>query len=149
MRLTTKGKFAVTALLDIAIYSNNSAPMTLYTISERQGISISYLEQLFVKLRRFGMVKSYKGPGGGYVLAREADKIKVSEIIKAVDDDMDARTCNGMKNCHDNNKCLTHDLWNGLTNHVYRYLDNISLHDLLPKKSLTTPQKLSHVITKA
>lgn len=142
MKLTTKGKFAVTALLDIAIYSDKN-PMTLYAISERQGISISYLEQLFVKLRRFGMVKSYKGPGGGYVLAREVDKIRVSEIIKAVDDDMDARTCNGMRNCHDNNQCLTHDLWNGLTTHVYRYLDNITLHDLLPKKAANVALKLN------
>ena len=145
MKLTTKGKFAVTALLDIAIYGDKN-PMTLYAISERQGISISYLEQLFVKLRRFGMVKSYKGPGGGYVLAHESDKIKISQIIKAVDDDMDARTCNGMKNCRDNNKCLTHDLWSGLTNHVYRYLDEISLYDLLPQKTVITP--LNGILTK-
>lgn len=142
MKLTTKGKFAVTALLDIAIYSHDT-PMTLYTISERQGISISYLEQLFVKLRRFGMVKSYKGPGGGYVLAKEIDQISVSEIIKAVDDDMDARTCNGMRNCHDNKKCLTHDLWNGLTTHVYSYLDNIKLSDLIPKNQQTIALKLT------
>ncbi|MBP9742678.1 MAG: Rrf2 family transcriptional regulator [Burkholderiales bacterium] len=131
MKLTTKGKFAVTALLDIAIYSKNN-PLTLCNISERQGISVSYLEQLFVKLRRFGMVKSYKGPGGGYMLAKELNEIRVSEIIKAVDDDMDARTCNGMRNCQQNKKCLTHDLWNGLTNHVYNYLDNITLNDLIP-----------------
>ncbi|MDQ5921350.1 MAG: Rrf2 family transcriptional regulator, iron-sulfur cluster assembly transcription factor [Pseudomonadota bacterium] len=142
MKLTTKGKFAVTALLDIAIYSN-STPMTLCTISERQGISVSYLEQLFVKLRRFGMVKSYKGPGGGYVLAKDLNKISVSEIIKAVDDDMDARSCNGMRNCNSNNKqCLTHDLWNGLTNHVYNYLDNITLNDLV-SQSKTSIIKLS------
>ncbi len=138
MKLTTKGKFAVTAMLDIAIHSD-STPMTLYAISERQGISISYLEQLFVKLRRFGMVKSYKGPGGGYMLAKEMNKISVSEIIKAVDDDMDARTCNGQKNCHSNNKCLTHDLWNGLTNHVYKYLDSITLNDLIPSTKTSTP----------
>ena len=136
MKLTTKGKFAVTALLDIAIYSEKQAnPMTLHTISERQGISISYLEQLFVKLRRFGMVKSYKGPGGGYVLAREVNEIRVSEIIKAVDDDMDARSCSGMRNCREENKqCLTHELWNGLTEHVYTYLDKITLKDLIPTK---------------
>lgn len=135
MKLTTKGKFAVTALLDIAIYSNDYAtPMTLYTISERQGISISYLEQLFVKLRRFGMVKSYKGPGGGYILARDVNSIKVSEIIKAVDDDMDARSCSGMRNCREKKQCLTHDLWNGLTDHVYNYLEKITLRDLIPVK---------------
>ncbi|MFN7094801.1 MAG: Rrf2 family transcriptional regulator, partial [Burkholderiales bacterium] len=96
MKLTTKGKFAVTALLDIALYSDcDTTPMTLQNISERQGISISYLEQLFVKLRRYGMVKSYKGPGGGYVLAKELHKLSIAEIIKAVDEDMDARTCRG------------------------------------------------------
>ena len=146
MKLTTKGKFAVTALLDIAIYSD-SAPMTLFAISERQGISISYLEQLFVKLRRFGMVKSYKGPGGGYMLARSMNEISVSEIIKAVDDDMDARTCSGLKNCRSNNKCLTHDLWNGLTNHVYQYLDGITLNDLIPSNNapLNKAQTLTRI----
>jgi Rrf2 family iron-sulfur cluster assembly transcriptional regulator len=147
MKLTTKGKFAVTAMLDIAIYSDSS-PMTLYAISERQGISISYLEQLFVKLRRLGMVKSYKGPGGGYMLAREMNKISVSEIIKAVDDDMDARSCSGLKNCRSNNKCLTHDLWNGLTNHVYQYLDGITLNDLIKKPTSQTEIKLNKTITK-
>lgn len=144
MKLTTKGKFAVTALLDIALYGDNSKPMTLYTISDRQGISVSYLEQLFVKLRRQGMVKSYKGPGGGYILSRNPDKIKVSEIIKAVDDDLDARSCHGMKNCRENNQCLTHDLWNGLTNHVYDYLDKISLLNLLENsnKHKEQPQKI-------
>jgi Rrf2 family iron-sulfur cluster assembly transcriptional regulator len=131
MKLTTKGKFAVTALLDIAIYGGDGKPMTLYAISDRQGISISYLEQLFVKLRRQGMVKSYKGPGGGYVLSKNLDQLKISEIIKAVDDDMDARNCHGMKNCKDNNKCLTHDLWNDLTKHVYTYLDSVSLQSLV------------------
>ncbi|MCC2625696.1 MAG: DNA-binding protein [Burkholderiales bacterium] len=140
MKLTTKGKFAVTALLDIAIYSKDDQPMTLYAISDRQGISISYLEQLFVKLRRQGMVKSYKGPGGGYILSKSLDQLKVSEIIKAVDDDMDARTCHGLKNCKDNNKCLTHDLWNDLTNHVYRYLDSVSLFDLVNKANQNNSQ---------
>ena len=134
MKLTTKGKFAVTALLDIAIYGKN-APLNLCTISKRQGISVSYLEQLFVKLRRLGMVRSYKGPGGGYILAKAADKISISEIINAVDDRMDARTCNGMRNCKSNKKCLTHDLWNDLTTHVHNYLDNISLNDLIQKHS--------------
>jgi Rrf2 family iron-sulfur cluster assembly transcriptional regulator len=142
MKLTTKGKFAVTALLDIAINGRDGKPMTLYTISNRQGISISYLEQLFVKLRRQNMVKSYKGPGGGYILAKNSDQIKISQIIKAVDDDMDARTCHGMKNCKDNNKCLTHDLWNDLTKHVYAYLDNISLFDLIHNKTNSQPQKI-------
>ena len=132
MKLTTKGKYAVMALLDIAIYSDKT-PTTLYAISERQSISISYLEQLFVKLRRFGIVKSYKGPGGGYTLAHTLEEIRISQIIRAVDEDMDARTCHGTANCHENKKCLTHDLWNGLTKHVYDYLENISLKDLIPE----------------
>ncbi len=147
MKLTTKGKFAVTAVLDIAIYSEeNKKPITLYNISERQNISLSYLEQLFVKLRKNKVVKSYKGPGGGYVLTRDLDDIHVSEIIKAVDDDMDARTCRGSKNCNDNRKCLTHDLWAGLTAELYNYLDKISLRDLLVKSGNTEPSKVCFAV---
>lgn len=145
MKLTTKGKFAVTALLDIAIYSKNGEPMTLYTIGDRQNISISYLEQLFVKLRRQNIVKSYKGPGGGYSLAKPIDQISVSTIIRAVDDDMDARTCHGLANCREDGKCLTHDLWNDLTNHVFSYLDKITLKNLVEQQSPTLnakPQKI-------
>jgi len=143
MKLTTKGKFAVTALLDIATYSeNNQKPITLYNISERQNISLSYLEQLFVKLRKSGVVKSYKGPGGGYLLMREVDKIDISEIIRAVDEDMDARSCRGNKNCRDNRKCLTHDLWAGLTTEMYGYLERITIKDLLDKAETKEPAKI-------
>ena len=143
MKLTTKGKFAVTALLDIAIYSeDNKKPITLYNISERQNISLSYLEQLFVRLRKNQVVKSYKGPGGGYVLMRDLDQIPISEIIEAVDEDMDARTCRGKGNCKDNTKCLTHDLWAGLTNEMYGYLDKITLKDLLSKAETKEPSKI-------
>lgn len=143
MKLTTKGKFAVTALLDIAIYSeDNKKPITLYNISDRQNISLSYLEQLFVKLRKSGVVKSYKGPGGGYLLMREVDKIDISEIIKAVDEDMDARSCRGNKNCRDNRKCLTHDLWAGLTTEMYGYLERITIKDLLDKAETKEPTKI-------
>lgn len=136
MKLTTKGKFAVTAILDMAINKLESeAPITLHHISKRQGISLSYLEQLFVKLRRSGVVKSYKGPGGGYALVKSMDQISVSEIIKAVDDDLDARSCHGMKNCRGKHQCLTHDLWNNLTDHVYDYLGKITIHDLVIEKS--------------
>jgi Rrf2 family transcriptional regulator, iron-sulfur cluster assembly transcription factor len=133
MKLTTKGKFAVTAVLDMALnIGDDLLPVTLHHISKRQGISLSYLEQLFVKLRREGLVKSFKGPGGGYVLDRELRQISVSQIIRAVDDDLDARTCHGMKNCRGGTKkCLTHDLWNGLTNYIYEYLDHVTLHDLV------------------
>ena len=144
MKLTTKGKFAVTALLDIAIYSeDNKKPITLYNISERQNISLSYLEQLFVKLRKNQVVKSYKGPGGGYVLMRSLEDIHISQIIKAVDDDMDARTCRGNQNCRDKKKCLTHDLWAGLTTEMYGYLDKITLKDLLAKAEHTEPCKIT------
>lgn len=143
MKLTTKGKFAVTALLDIAIYSeDNEKPITLYNISERQNISLSYLEQLFVKLRKNNIVKSYKGPGGGYVLMRDLQDIHISEIIKAVDEDMDARTCRGGKNCKDNSKCLTHDLWAGLTQEMYGYLEKITLRDLLNRADSREPTKI-------
>lgn len=143
MKLTTKGKFAVTALLDIAIYSeDNKKPITLYNISERQNISLSYLEQLFVKLRKNNVVKSYKGPGGGYVLMRPLEQIPISDIIRAVDEDMDARTCRGNRNCRDNRKCLTHDLWAGLTTEMYGYLDKISLQDLLSKAETNEPSKI-------
>ncbi|MEN9945956.1 MAG: hypothetical protein RLZZ293_342 [Pseudomonadota bacterium] len=143
MKLTTKGKFAVTALLDIAIYSEgNQKPITLYNVSERQNISLSYLEQLFVKLRKSNVVKSYKGPGGGYVLMRNLDTITIAEIIKAVDEDMDARTCRGNRNCRDNSKCLTHDLWAGLTHEMYDYLGQITLQDLLRKAETKEPTKI-------
>lgn len=135
MKLTTKGKFAVTALLDMAINSvQNNLPITLYNISERQGISLSYLEQLFVKLRRGGLVKSYKGPGGGYILAKKLTDVNISDIIKIVDDDMDARSCHGMMNCRGSQKCLTHDLWDGLTKYVFNYLEQITLDDLVANK---------------
>ena len=143
MKLTTKGKFAVTAMLDIAMYSdNNIKPVNLYNISERQSISLSYLEQLFVKLRKQGLVKSYKGPGGGYILGNSLANLKISEIIQAVDDDMDARTCRGNKNCRDNKKCITHDLWNGLTKEIYQYLDKISLGDLLINSQENKTEKI-------
>ncbi len=143
MKLTTKGKFAVTAMLDIAMYSdNNIKPVNLYNISERQSISLSYLEQLFVKLRKQGLVKSYKGPGGGYILGNSLANLKISEIIQAVDDDMDARTCRGNKNCRDNKKCITHDLWNGLTKEIYQYLDKISLGDLVINSQENKTEKI-------
>lgn len=130
MKLTTKGRFAVTALLDIALNSANQ-PVSLQHISERQNISLSYLEQLFVKLRRSKMVKSFKGPGGGYVLNKAPHEVCISEIINSVDDDMDARSCGGNRNCNNNKQCLTHNLWENLTKHIYSYLDQITLSDLI------------------
>lgn len=140
MKLTTKGKFAVTAILDIALHGtdnvSNSIAVSLKSIAARQDISLSYLEQLFVKLRRRGIVKSYKGPGGGYVLARPASKINLLEIISAVDDSLDARSCmGGADTCRNNKdkstKCLTHNLWHGLTQHINGYLQQTTLSDLV------------------
>src|SRR4030067_355490 len=109
MRLTTKGRFAVTAMADLAMCGGHR-PVTMAAISERQKISLSYLEQLFGKLRRSKIVESVRGPGGGYYLARPADKITIAEIIVAVDEPMDATTCGGVGNCHDARHCLTTDL---------------------------------------
>jgi len=134
MRLTTKSKFAVTAVIDIAMYSNNNKiPVSLLNISNRHYISLNYLEQLFVKLRRVGVVKSYKGPNGGYVLADDFSNITISSIIKAVEDDMDARSCHGAESCQNNKKCLTHDLWDDFTKYMHSYLDNITIGDILNK----------------
>ena len=113
MRLTPKGRFAVTAMLDLALRGGKS-PVTLAGISERQDISLSYLEQLFSRLRRHELVESVRGPGGGYYLARALDDVSVADIIRAVDEPIDATQCGGKENCHDEHRCLTHDLWTGL-----------------------------------
>ena len=113
MRLTTKGRFAVTAMIDLAM-RHGEGPVTLAGISDRQRISLSYLEQLFGKLRRYGLVESVRGPGGGYCLAMELDGISVADIIQAVDEPIDATKCGGLGNCHDDLPCMTHDLWTNL-----------------------------------
>lgn len=135
MRLTTKGRFAVTAMIDLAINQRND-PITLAEISERQAISLSYLEQLFGKLRRHHIVESVRGPCGGYNLGREADKITVADIIIAVDEPIDATQCGGKQNCHsieqstDKSRCMTHDLWTSLNSKMLEFLDSVSLQDL-------------------
>lgn len=133
MRLTTKGRFAVTAMLDLALREANG-PVTLAGISERQGISLSYLEQLFGKLRRAQLVDSVRGPGGGYTLARTIDEISVADIIVAVDEPVDATQCAGRENCHDNHRCMTHDLWTDLNVTIFDYLSKISLASLVAKQ---------------
>lgn len=130
MRLTTKGRFAVTAMVDLAMRGGHG-PVTLAGISERQKISLSYLEQLFGKLRRHNIVASVRGPGGGYCLSRPAAQIPISEIILAVDEPLDATNCVGQGNCLDGQPCLTHDLWLGLTKTIYNYLAEISLQQLV------------------
>ncbi len=131
MRLTTKGRFAVTAMIDLAMRGGN-APVTLAAISERQKISLSYLEQLFGKLRRNRIVESVRGPGGGYFLARPGNQISIAEIVVAVDEPLDATKCGGKGDCMgENHPCLTHDLWMGLNKKIYSYLEDISLQQLV------------------
>lgn len=130
MRLTTKGRFAVTAMIDLAI-NGGKGPVTLFSISERQKISLSYLEQLFGKLRRNNLVESVRGPGGGYYLARVASKITIAEIVVAVDEPLDATNCGEKGNCHDGKPCLTHELWMGLNKKIYEYLSLINLQQLV------------------
>ncbi len=131
MRLTTKGRFAVTAMIDLALRSQNG-PVALAAISQRQQISLSYLEQLFGKLRRHELVESTRGPGGGYSLGRDAAEITVADIIVAVDEPIDATGCGGKGDCmgEDSGKCMTHDLWASLNERMIEFLDSVSLKKL-------------------
>ena len=131
MRLTTKGRFAVTAMIDLALRQGNG-PVTLSGISQRQAISLSYLEQLFGKLRRHEIVESVRGPGGGYSLARSADKVTVADIIIAVDEPIDATQCAGKENCHgEGGRCMTHELWASLNQRMVEFLDSVTLQKLV------------------
>jgi Rrf2 family iron-sulfur cluster assembly transcriptional regulator len=130
MRLTTKGRFAVTAMIDVAMHGHDG-PVTLAAISERQRISLSYLEQLFGKLRRHRIVDSVRGPGGGYTLAKAADTVSVADIIMAVDEPIDATQCGGRENCHDDRRCMTHELWAGLNEHIFSFLHGVLLAELV------------------
>ena len=132
MRLTTKGRYAVTAMLDLAFHSQKK-PVTLTDIAGRQTISLSYLEQLFSRLRRANMVKGIRGPGGGYTLAGKANDINIADIIAAVDEPLDATKCGGEANCQNEKACLTHDLWMGLSEQIRDYLKGITLAQLLEK----------------
>lgn len=130
MRLTTKGRFAVTAMADLA-ERHGRGPVTLSSISERQKISLSYLEQLFGKLRKHNIVVAVRGPGGGYYLARPANQISVADIIVAVDEHMDATLCGGKGDCDDNKQCTTHDLWMGLNKILHKYMEEVNLQQLV------------------
>ena len=133
MRLTTKGRFAVTAMIDLALRSGDG-PVTLAGISDRQKISLSYLEQLFGKLRRYSLVDSVRGPGGGYCLSRPAAQITVADIVRAVDETLDATQCGGRENCKDEERCMTHELWTTLNFKMYEYLTSVTLSDLVDKQ---------------
>ncbi|MET3118113.1 Rrf2 family iron-sulfur cluster assembly transcriptional regulator [Undibacterium sp. GrIS 1.8] len=145
MRLTTKGRFAVTAMIDLAL-RQDKGPVTLAGISQRQDISLSYLEQLFGKLRRHEIVESVRGPGGGYTLARKAQKITVADIIIAVDEALDATQCGGKGNCHGSDQsngihCMTHELWATLNVKMVDYLDSVSLQDLVNQQQQRNAEK--------
>lgn len=126
MKLSTKGRYAVTAMFDIALH-NDEGPVSLSDISERQGISLSYLEQLFTNLRKQGLVKSTRGPGGGYSLAIDSEQIAIADVIEAVDENVDATRCGGSEDCQNHQRCLTHELWENLSDQIRNYLSNISL----------------------
>ena len=130
MKLTTKGRFAVTAMIDLAL-RHEGGPVTLAGISERQSISLSYLEQLFGKLRRHNLVSSVRGPGGGYCLAKDTVDMTVAEIISAVDEPLDATMCGGKANCQEEHLCMTHQLWSTLNSRMFEYLNSVSLADLV------------------
>lgn len=145
MRLTTKGRFAVTAMIDLAM-RHGQGPVTLAGISDRQRISLSYLEQLFGKLRRHALVDSVRGPGGGYCLARELETISVADIIQAVDEPIDATKCGGMGNCHDDLPCMTHDLWTNLNVKIFDYLQSVNLAQLVAAQGVVPkPQQLQQL----
>ncbi len=135
MRLTTKGRYAVTAMLDLALHTKNG-PISLASISERQGISLSYLEQLFSKLRKGHLVNSVRGPGGGYQLNRETSHINVAQIIDAVNESIDATSCGGAGDCQHGDFCLTHHLWTDLSDQIHHFLSGISLASLVARKDI-------------
>ncbi len=144
MRLTTKGRYAVTAMLDLAIHFDDG-PITLAEISKRQGISLSYLEQLFSRLRKRGLVESVRGPGGGYRLSRDAQDIPVVDVITAVDEEVNATRCGGLGNCQENLPCLTHDLWMDLSKQIYDFLNEINLGQLVERHRSRDGQVRVHV----
>ncbi len=132
MKLTTKGRYAVTAMLDLALHYDKGS-VTLADIARRQGISLSYLEQLFAKLRRGGLVESVRGPGGGYNLSRPPARIAVAQIIVAINENIDATRCGGERNCQGDEPCLTHQLWEDLSHRIYDFLSGITLADLVAR----------------
>ncbi|MFT5110847.1 MAG: Rrf2 family iron-sulfur cluster assembly transcriptional regulator [Parasphingorhabdus sp.] len=140
MRLTTKGRYAVTAMLDLAI-NQDTKPVTLQDIAENQEISLSYLEQLFARLRKSGLVKGTRGPGGGYRLAKEPVTISIADIITSVDEKIDITRCGGSEDCRDGERCLTHELWSDLSDKIFQFLDEISLGELLDREKRASEQR--------
>ncbi|MEE2983488.1 MAG: Fe-S cluster assembly transcriptional regulator IscR [Pseudomonadota bacterium] len=141
MRLTTRGRYAVTAMLDLALHYEHG-PVSLAEIAKRQGISQSYLEQLFAKLRRNRLVDGLRGPGGGYKLGRPGDTISVADVIDAVNESVDATRCGGQRNCQDEHRCLTHDLWEDLSTQIRQFLSEVSLDQLVKRQSVQAVHRL-------
>jgi Rrf2 family iron-sulfur cluster assembly transcriptional regulator len=135
MKLTAKGRYAVTAMLDLAVHEAEG-PISLAEISERQGISLSYLEQLFAKLRRSSLVASVRGPGGGYRLNRDSSEIFVAQIVDSVDENVDATRCQGRADCQNGETCLTHELWSDLSAQIHQFLNSIDLASLIAKREV-------------
>lgn len=140
MRLTTKGRYAVTAMLDLALHSDEG-PVSLADISARQGISLSYLEQLFARLRHFKLVKSVRGPGGGYRLMSGTADISIAQVVDAVSESLDATRCEGKGNCHEGEVCLTHHLWEDLSAQIHQFLSDITLADLVARNDIQSVRK--------
>ncbi|MDF1764105.1 MAG: Fe-S cluster assembly transcriptional regulator IscR [Oleibacter sp.] len=139
MRLTTKGRYAVTAMLDLALHQHQG-PVSLADIAGRQRLSLSYLEQLFSRLRRNGLVSSVRGPGGGYQLGRAAEHISTAQILDAVSESLDATQCDKRGDCHDGSECLTHHLWMNLSDQIHHFLDSVSLQSLLQREQTQREQ---------
>jgi len=135
MKLTTKGRYAVTAMLDLALHGGQG-PVSLAEISARQEISLSYLEQLFSRLRRKNLVDSVRGPGGGYYLSRSADEVFIAEVVDAVSESLDTTRCGNKGDCQNGEKCLTHHLWSDLSEQIHQFLSEISLGDLMRKREI-------------
>jgi Rrf2 family transcriptional regulator, iron-sulfur cluster assembly transcription factor len=135
MRLSTKGRYSVTAMLDLAIH-DRAGPVTLADISQCQGISLSYLEQLFARLRKSGLVKGVRGPGGGYRLSRPASQISIGDIVRAVDESVDVTRCEGRGDCLNGEACLTHELWTELSHRLYQFLDGITLSQFVDRPGI-------------
>jgi Rrf2 family iron-sulfur cluster assembly transcriptional regulator len=144
MKLTTRGRYAVTAMLDLALHEGR--PVTLADVAGRNRISPAYLEQLLAGLRRQGLVESVRGPGGGYRLSQPAERITVARVIEAVNETVDATRCGGARNCHDGARCLTHDLWEDLTRHIQNFLGSVTLADLSARAARRKPVSSAAVL---
>ena len=145
MRLTTKGRYAVTAILDVALYECNG-PVSVSDVAERQGLSPSYLEKLFSHLKKKGLVSGRKGPGGGYKLTESSHLITIANVIDAVNETVDATKCGGSKNCRGQGRCITHDLWAGLSNEIRNFLEGVSLSQLVAQQKNKTKMTNENIL---